>query len=285
MTLTLRTMTGDGERGRSFAGTVLACATADGLWDLGAGGEIRPVMIMLATTAGEARALTENLRADQKARLFGDNCTSKGEPIEFKKKAGYAFSQQVIGNHVVITALLPELFRFHAGLVDDPAKFVLMPALADVEALYAPEDVHAVVAHLLALGMKDEAARVEGEPWRIGSAVMFTRYLGQRCEYPIPPEPTFAVQVYAAMRDGAAPLLCEGREFRGYGWGDTGSTARRQIGFRAYVAPGLALLPGAALRASQERIAEVLAAETLRFDKARKKPVRSIAPRSLKAAA
>ena len=165
------------------------------------------------------------------------------------------------------------------------AKLVLMPWQTDVEALYDASDIADVLAHLRALGMKSEAARVESEPWRIGFAVMFTRYLLQRSERPIPAEPTFAVQVYAAMRDGETPLLGEARELRGDGWGDAGSTHRKQIGFRAYVAPGAGVLPGAALLASQERIAEVLAAETLRFEKARRKQVRSIAPRSLKAAA
>jgi len=288
VTLTLRTTTDDGARGRSFAGTVLACATSDGLWELGAGEGIRPIMIMLATTAGEVRALTENLRAGQKSRLFGDNCPSKGEPVEFKKKGGYTFPPpQVIGGYSVITAYLPGLFHFHTGLVDDMAKLVLMPWRDDLDALYDASDVPEVLAHLRALGMKDEAARVEAAPWRIGFAVMFARYLLQRSERPIPLEPTFAVQVYAAMRDGETPLLSEPSSLLGYEGNshEPGSTYRRQIRFRAYVAPGAGVLPGAALLASQERIAEVLAAETLRFEKARRKQVRSIAPRSLKVAA
>lgn len=285
--LTLHIQTGTGERGRSFSGTVFACATATGLVDLGQNGDaIRPVMLMVATSPGEARALTENLRAGHKARLHGPRTSSKGTPIELLRSAGYAFPPpQIAGKQVVITAYLPNLFRFHPGIVDDPAKVVLMPALADLDALYAPEDVPAVAAHLRALGLAQEAEAVEGDPRRIGMAVMLSRYLGQRCEYPIPFEPTFAVQLYHALKSGSAPVAAESADLFGHYYeSGAGETARRKIGFRSYVAPGLALHSGVAVLADQARLEKVLAGGTLAFDRAKKGHVVRARGRKLEAA-
>lgn len=286
--LHLHIQTGDGERGRSFSGVVLACASARGISDLGDPNDtIRPVMLMVATSPGEARALTENLRAGHKARLRGPRTSSKGTPLEFLRSAGYAFPPpQIAGKQVVITAYLPNLFRFHPGIVDDPAKVVLMPAFADLDALYAPEDVPAVAAHLRALGLAQEAEAVEGDPRRIGMAVMFSRYLGQRCEYPIPFETTFAVQLYHALRSGPSPVVAESSDLFGHSYGSgPGETARYRIGFRSYVAPGLAMHSGVAVLADQARLGKVLAAETLAFDRAKKgHVVRARAGRKLEAA-
>jgi hypothetical protein len=229
-------------------------------------------MLMVATSPQGARPLLENIRGGRKLRLYGPRCGSKGEVFELLKTAGYMFTSFRTEVATVITAHLPELFDYSPALLDpDFAKLVVMPSVDDVEAVLAgrEEEVSEAIRHV------DKMLGVRMEPKEVGFAALVIRYLGQRCEYPIPPRLAFSAQLYRAAQADNVAILKEASAFDG-GYGVRGNL------LQAYVCSGVRLLPGAAVKATQKTLGKFLAHQTDLYESSRRnKPVRRLRSREV----
>jgi hypothetical protein len=268
--MTIVSRVGKGRKGRSFRGIVFAYAIAPGLW--GASGTtdaLRPIYLSVAASDDEASSVLENLRAGERAQITGEHLGVKGTPLELMRSANYAFPAQRTPEGTIFTAYLPELFDFHAGLLDqDAVRFVLAPALEDFEQVpVAPEELTAVWRHLSALGDPAESA-VSRE--LCAMAAMWAAYLDQRCELPIPPDLDFRAQLYvAALREGLASKALPLRDST-----PRDPDQRSAFGFRFYRVEGFPLMPGIASRATHPDLADFLAEQLQRYERARPKASR-----------
>jgi len=263
--LTIETRVGKGRKGRSFRGVVFAYATAPGLWGASAGGDaLRPVYLSVAASDDEARSVLENLRAGERGRLQGEHLGTTGTPLELMRSANYAFPAQRTPEGTILTAYLPELFDFNPGLLDPEAvRFLLAPARQTFEEVpVAPEELTAAWRHLSTLGDPAESAISRD---LCAMAAMWAAYLDQRCELPIPPDLDFRVQLYvAALREGLASKSLPLRDSQPRDPDQHGT-----LGFRLYRAEGFPLMPGVATRATHEALAEFLAEQLQRYERAR----------------
>lgn len=264
-TLTIETF--DGGKGRSFSASVLAYATASGLWEGGSAENIRPVFLQLACSEAEARPVLANLQAGRKATMRGEDCASKGDRVELLKSVGYVFRQQRFAEGVILTAYLHELFVFDPGLVDgDGVRFVLMPPRARLEAEAARFDRRAVEAHVRRLGYKTEDPRL----WchLAPMAALFCAALARRSPLPIPPDPRFWAQLYcAALATGLASWGISTR----YSNPEPGTFGEAgALGFREIDTVAVGLAPGVACRVSHARLEELLAEQVVLFERRRR---------------
>ncbi|XXX79222.1 hypothetical protein WMF30_10650 [Sorangium sp. So ce134] len=259
--------TGDGSKGRSFSATVLAYATASGLWEGGAAEAIRPVFLQLACSEAEARPVLANLQGGRKAVMRGEDCLSKGDRVELLRSAGYVFRQQRFAEGVILTAYLHELFVFDPGLVDpNGARLVLMPPRARLEAEAARFDRRAVDAHVRRLGHKSEDPRLWC--WLAPMAALFCAALARRSPLPIPPDPRFWAQLYCAAL--AAGIASWGISTR-HGDPEPGTFGEvGALGFREVDAAAVGLAPGVACRVSHAQLEELLAEQVVLFERRRR---------------
>ena len=269
-TYTLRIDTGTKERGRSFTGVVLALAIASGMHEMSQRTDpMRPVFLALAASAQETRPLLENLRGGRKATVLGPAFSaSKGEKVELCKSAGYFWATQQTEAGDIITAHIPELFDFNPGLLEtDIVKALVMPSREDCAALIAGRDadVADAIAHVRRVRGTETSAET------VGLAALVCRYLAQRCELPIPPNLSFAAQLFLAASDVAvfsAPLGInpsydsDGR--------DPAINIRKAIGFRAIVDARAPILPGVAIHATPLALEKLLSEQTRLFEQTRR---------------
>jgi hypothetical protein len=223
----------------------------------------------VAASDDEARSVLENLRAGERAQLTGEHCGQTGTPLELVRSANYAFHPQRTPEGTILTAYLPELFDFNPGLLDpDAVRFVLLPARQDFETVpVSAEELTAAWRHLSALG--DPAASAVSRDL-CAMAAMWGAYLDQRCELPIPPDLDFRVQLYvAALREGLASRPLPLREST-----ERAPDQHGALGFKLYVAEGFPLVPGIASRATHGDLAEFLADQLQRYERARPKASR-----------
>jgi hypothetical protein len=267
--LTITTKTSDGRKGRTFTGVVLSVSFASGLWEGGKSkGASRPIMLTIACSPGAAKPLRENLRAGEAAELRGGNYR---EAIECPKTLGYFFPPLYpCGGAEIVTVVLPELFEMRRGSEDDGVRFVMMPALTDIDALVAGrnEEVEAAIAHVrLAFHPRDLNGWSLG-PELIGEAAYFAHVLNQRCELPRYPGLAFATQLFvASVLDVPDPFWSRAQPVDPAK--QHGAEARR-IGLRAHVAPGVAMLPGIGFSASKMLIETFMAAQVRVYDDVRR---------------
>jgi hypothetical protein len=265
--LTIQSKLGKGRKGRSFRGVVFAYATAPGLWGASATAEVlRPIFVAVAASEEEAGPVLENLRGGERAIVTGENMPVSGMPLELMRSAGYAFPPQRTPEGTIFTAYLPDLFDFNPGLLDpDGVRFVFLPARDAFDAIpISPDELTAAWRHLSALGDPAESAISRD---LCAMATMWTAYLDQRCELPIPPDLAFRVQLYAAaLREGLAskPLPLGKGE-------DLAPDQHAALGFRLYVADGFPLVQGVACWAPHESLATFLAEQLQRYERARPK--------------
>lgn len=259
-TLTVSTESG---KGRSFSGTVLAYATANGLWDGGGAGSLRPAFLQLAASEDEARPLLANLQGGRKALMRGEDCASKGTHVELLRSAGYVFRAQRFPEGVVLTAYLHGLFVFDPGLVDPAGvSFVLLPSQARLEAEAARFDAAAVEAHVRRCGFASTDARLL--PHLAPMAALFCAAIERRTTLPILPDPRFWAQVYCAcLAVGAASWGISSRH-SDPPVGTFGESGR--LGFREVDTRDVGLAAGVACRVSHEALGDLLAEQVTLFE-------------------
>lgn len=262
-TLTIQSETG---KGRTFSGTILAYATADGLWDGGHSKGLRPVYLELACSEQEAKPLLANLQIGRKAKVTGGDFTSKGEKLELLKSAGYVIPPpQRVRAGVVITAYLAPLFIFDPGVSDaGSVAFVLLPDLKQLEREAARFDGKAIMRHVrksleLAPKLTDgwgkpkdyELTALEQRSATLPAmAALFCGALHRRAHVPQLPDPRFQAQLYVEMlRRGLASWSAKR--------GDQDKFGRHpHLGF--YQASHDMLAPGVACRATHDAIRDVM---------------------------
>lgn len=245
---TLRIVTGDQEKGRTFSAAVLAMVEA-AIWEgSSSGGKARrPALLSLACTHGVAGPMLANLRMGKRASYRGDG--SKDETVELLKSAKYVFTSQRCEAGIRIDAYLSTLFDLDPGFVDgDKVAFVCLP---DRAWLMAQDiDVGAAVAHMRRIKRIVENERVDGptEADVIALAYyapIFAKYLLGRCRLPLIPDIGFLTQVLcAALSERLARRAWAGYGHRG--WGRVGAsyeTTYREDGVEdAGFAPGISFM-------------------------------------------
>lgn len=271
-----------GEKGRCFTGTVPAIATSSSLWGYGASGEaVRPIMMVVAASAQEARPLIENLRSGCKALLRGALLPSDGLAVEFMRSAGYLWSppqplpsEDAVAHHIY----LPGMFGFIPPTIDETTvSFVVMPAqqdITDVLALHAAE-IPAALAHVRELGYSARDLAAIGVSERFaGLAAVWASHLQRRTIWAVPQRLAFRVQLLlACMKQGLVTvgdreLRCH-RYSQDRPWWNSGA-----VDFESVVHPSLDMHAGLATTAKGSLLADVLAHEVGKFDVMRRgKPV------------
>lgn len=258
-----------GKKGRSFAATLLAYATADALWPGGeTGGDktTRPVWIMYAAGEGEVRPFTANLRLGRAAEIpEGASYSRRKSPsVELLKSAGYAFSTQRFAEGSVVTAYLPDLVRLDPGMVDPSGiRFVMLPPRSWVEAQGI--DAELAVSHARACGMIDVGGDryrdrpelpSEDEVRRLALlAPAFAAYLDRRTRAPLVADFRFYVQILiASLARGLAAVSSEGGYRSDHKFGQ-----HSRLGFLEHEVEGVGLVPGLAMCAGHVDVETMLA--------------------------
>lgn len=275
--------------GRSFGSSVLAMVTASGLHEMSQHREpLVPIYVALAVSAGETRAVLENLRAGRPARLH-NTCnldhTSKGERVELKRSVEYRFFVQETEAGAVITAHAPDLFDYEYPLLDDDIRAVVMPSLDDVHEIADERkvEVMAAIAHV------KQVRKFTADDEMVGLAMLVCRYLAQRCDLPIPHDPSFAAQFFLAALDGDHPILAKPISLTKSSWeaedcSRVRESALSRIGFRAHVDHRARIMQGVAVMASAARLEALLAEQTHVYEstrlraKAARPVIRHVAP-------
>lgn len=257
--LTIKTV--EGRKGRSFQGIVLAIAT--GLCDKSqAMRPLVPTMLMVACAPGEAKAMLENLRARHDAVLSGKGLRADVE----MKGPTYVFDTFEAGPAVVITAHVPEAFDYEPGVTEDSeVRFGVMPAHRDVSAMIhgRAAEVESALEHVRKAFALADLAGFKLTPRLVGEAAVVAWYLGQRSEPPRLDDLSFSTQLFIAAQLQnlmlAALPLDPAKDTRR-------DVAVKHIGFRAYVAPGVQMLPGVGFRATHEHVGKFMAEQVRIFD-------------------
>jgi hypothetical protein len=235
---------------------------------------VRPALLSLACTTGEAAPLLANLRAGRPADYY-DGEASKAQKLELLKTAGYAHAIQRCAAGVRVDLYLPALFDLDPGFVDgDVVRFVCLPDRAWLAA--QDLDVGAAVAHLRSLDVIGPDGR--RDDWRderpteadvlpvVPYAPLFAKYLLGRCRLPLVPELDFLAQVLvAALSQGLAK---RGREnYSDSRWGRV-----RETWTKDYIEVGAAeagYVPGLKFEATRTALEEFLGAQTLAYVRAK----------------
>lgn len=198
-----------GDKGRIFAADLLAYLQADFLWENGGNGQgTRPVWMVLASSEHEMRAFVANLLSGRPAER-GGRYSRATDRFEILKSAGYLRYSKRIGNGVVTTFLLPDLFRIDPGMVDPSGiRFCVLPAKAwvaaqrfDLEAArrrlldladVSEADIHELVrtynprGSLLTPLLSDDGLHL-----LLSEGSLLLAYLDRRCRFPILFDPVF----------------------------------------------------------------------------------------------
>jgi hypothetical protein len=242
---------------RTFSARLLGCLTADGLWELGAGGgEVRrPVWLAYFATVGAAKPFTANLRAGRRAAIGG------GERLEVPRSSEHRWTTRAVPGGVVTVTYLPELFHLEPPVpFTDDVRFVMAPARrwVDAQALELAPDV--------------------GEDARdVARAALFAAYVDRRTPLPLLRDLRFQLQLYRAALEepwvadplrGSAPpcdldacrldppLACGvGRERFAAFLTEQTERFHREHGPAARVTAGLEVEPEAVLPAAQLALA------------------------------
>lgn len=270
ITLTIRSDERDGRKSRSFSAHVLALASWPSFWEGGAGDDpLRPVFLFVAASDAEARSVLENLRTARKATLHGGPF-SGSTGLELPRSTGYRYELQRTAEGTLLTAYIPALFDFQPGLVDpERVRFIVLPAEEDVAALkLTASEESAALRHVEELdNVRDGDARL------VRTAVLWASYLDERSELPIPPGADFRLQLHlAALRTGLASRSLPLRKSDA-----AGPYQHETLGYREYIAPGLALATGIVSSASHEDLRTLLATELHRYEEARAERARRVA--------
>jgi hypothetical protein len=258
--------TGEQEKGRTFQAVVLAVVEAK-IWDGADGGQnvVRPALISLACTTGEAGPVLANLRGGRKAS-YSDERHSKAQTLELLKSAGYAFTTQRCAAGVRVDAFLPALFDLSPGC--EPGAAVTFVCLPDRAWLAAQAiDVGAAVEHVRAIGGL-RAARYDERPTEADVAELapyapiFAKHLLARSRLPLIPEIGFLTQVLVA----ALARKLARRAWGGYGCGYGGASGYVEVGVA-----DAGYAPGVCFSATEADLRATLAEQTLIYVERRRR--------------
>lgn len=256
-------------KGRTFTAVMLACVTADRLWEGGlTGAGIRPAFLMYAASDGEARSFTANVRLGRKALVSESSYGRRKDPyLELLRSADYVFSTQRFPEGSVVTAFLPELFQLDPGMVDPKgASFVILPSQEWVSRQKV--DTRPLVDHMMRLGRIDTTQPHPSGDWPTLEQVehlatiapLFAAYLDRRTRAPLLQDSRFHLQVLVAfLKEGQASTSSDSSHYR-KAFGRT-----RTLGFQEEGLEDVGLIPGIAFRASHDEIERVLAEEVAVF--------------------
>ena len=244
LTIAPRTESG---KGRSFHSTLLAYATAPGLWAGGeSGNAVRPVWAVVSSTDQELRPFLANFTRGGKA--FDGNGTRSSTTYELLKTAGYAPPAiQRFPEGSTATIYLPDLFRVDPGMVDpERVRFVMLPGTEWAKAQRIP-DAQRIADYARRLHKK----RAE-EDWfkamdeLVPFAFLFAVYLDRRTRCPLVADGRFYLQLMlACLRDGLAGWsmssgyrrsggeFCCGPKFETMGLTGVGYSERGALAFNA----------------------------------------------------
>jgi hypothetical protein len=269
--------TDDKGKGRSFSALVLARVYAPCVWDAGTRerNKHRPVMMLLAAMPEEAGAVAANIREGRKMRFLGGSFSSKGETCEVLRSERFAVAtQKTTEGGTLLLVRHPTLFSYSPGMIDELVRYVCLPPLARLRTEAGQFDLEATRGHLERHGFlpwTEEAFRAVNwgrftGPARLAPGIdhaLFPAFaaflvagLAQRVSYPILPEPLFWAQLTAAM------LAKE------YAMRETERHPASNPETRSYAEVDVVdcgFFPGAAVRATQGQIGELLAEETRHF--------------------
>ncbi|MGN6107700.1 MAG: hypothetical protein ACTHU0_21500 [Kofleriaceae bacterium] len=266
-TLTIASESG---KGRAFNAHVLAFARADALWEGGRGDVLRPVFLQVACSDQEAKPFLANLQSGCKAKMLGNGCLAKGDPVEILKSGGYIFRSQRFAAGTVITAHLPKLLVFDPGLVEPRgASFVVLPPRARLEQESARLPGAMMLRHAEAFGEQMGWDVRVGETLRVvfpALAALFCGALVRRIDLPILPDMRFQARLFVAMlHHGCASVSAHQHLNRGCAFGE-----HPRLGFYEWGTDRVKLAPGVAFMAKHDEIALVVAEQTKIFNKARR---------------
>jgi hypothetical protein len=266
--------TGEQEKGRTFQAVVLALVEAR-IWDGANGGDkvIRPALVSLACTTGEAAPLLANLRAGRKAVYSGGDgaASSKEQTLELLKSAGYAFATQRCAAGVRVDAFLPKLFEVAPAYVHgEPVAFVCLPDRAWLAGQGV--DVGAAVAHLKRIGGVCGSDNEHDRPTEadvaglVPYAPLFAKHVLGRCRLPLVPQIEFLTQVLVA----ALSSKFARRAWAGYynSWGRVRESYARDYVERGVCDAGFA--PGISFSATAPDVEAMLAEQTLIYMRRRR---------------
>ena len=220
----------DGAKGRSFRAELLACATANALWEPAQGSDtVRPVFAMLGCADAEAAPVVANIRLGRKAKVWESKYGSPRETndvFEFLKSAKYAIASQRHPEGVIVTLYQHELIRHDVAMVDPAGvAFVLLPD----ESWLAPEQPEAFehVREWLGLTVRDAHDPLPTEEqvkYITRVCFLWAKQVFARAKGPIPKDARFFAQALTAMLDcGLASFSAE----RSYGWNRTFGSRER----------------------------------------------------------
>jgi hypothetical protein len=162
---------------RTFSARLLGCLMANGLWELGAGGEAqRPVWLAYFATVGAAKPFTANLRAGRRVTVSG------GDRIEVPRSSEHRWSARPVPGGVVTVCYLPELFHLEPPVpFTDDVSFVMAPSRRWVN-----EQAGQLVSE-------------HGEDARdVVRAALFAAYVDRRTPLPLLRDLRFQLQLYRA---------------------------------------------------------------------------------------
>lgn len=247
------------EKGRSFRAELLAYATANSLWEIGAGAEhdkIRPVYALLACAEAEASAVIANLRMGRKAKI-SDSSSSLSQEIEFLKSAKYEFKAQRFAEGVIVQVYQHDMLRFDLAMVDaERVSFILLPSIADL----------APVSEVAVQHVKRWAERLRQTRTTIPneadiSAIVSLSYLWAkqvftRARGPIPKDVRFFSQALAAMLDQGAATFATPKS---YGWQSSGFGRRDHFGFDTWGLDRVGMGPALCIHAKHNDVDALLA--------------------------
>jgi hypothetical protein len=247
-------------KGRSFSAVKLAHVCANSLWLGGEHDNVRPVWLQASAPDAQLRAFVANLKEGRVAVL--DN--TRKDKFQILKSVGYRFDiQRECGEPgtSVATVWLPDLFVLDPGMVDPKkASFVVLPPLWWLE----KSQHHALYREAAEHGAKHSTLTPEQLlPW-VPVAVTFGAMLDRRTRRPIPPSPSFLVQLWLAfLRHGLARLAgSDDRSNDPWSWARAGGYNPSYV---EYNIAEVGLSSGCAVHASHEHIDNVLSDEVAKF--------------------
>lgn len=222
--LFLKSLSGEGAKGRAFQVSCLAYVIANHLWEGGNGrdGPKRPVWIALAAGPTAMRPVTAAIRMGAKMAL--GTATDVNQPkappyAEFLKSHGYTFLQQAAGPDTVTTTVyLPELFDRDPGQVTDVVQGLVTVPLWWANTNVPADSLVALAARLVKQQKWSQGAYGEDFAFRLATAApLVLHYLDRRIRAPLPKDPAFQVYLLAALLAAGAIKLARVTEDKWWG--------------------------------------------------------------------
>lgn len=263
-------------KGRSFSASLLAFATADGLWEGGRteSNATRPVFLAYAASEGESAPFLANLRLGRRAKMASSGYRRKDPYIELLRSAEYVFSTQRFREGVVVTAYLQELFRVDPGMVDPATvQFVILPPKERILTEAKSFDLASVFSHVRKLGFVSSKEYdtfpsgmrkpSEGEVLALlPLSSLFAVFLDRRTRAPLIPDPRFHAQLLlTCLALGYASTSCEHTYRTDFG-------KNPSLGFLESTVENVNLSPGVAFKATHDKLEPVLAETVSTYFKA-----------------